>query len=248
MARIYWTIEQGTAAWFKLRAGIPTASCFDQIITPKTLKPSEQRRKYACRLIAERLLSWQAEDLNTIRHIEEGRANEPLAMGQLAVLTGQNSERVGFITSNDGRFGASPDRAIGGNPKIAGGIEEGSLSITIEAKCPTVPKQMEYLLLGDNEAYRCQRQGHIYVAEADKAIFYSFNPRMPEHFVEDARDDAFIAKLADCLERFHDELSEMLDRARSLGTWEAYAEMLTPVEAERGEAMADLSDWIEGSV
>jgi hypothetical protein len=245
MPRIYWKIEQGTAAWFQLRAGIPTASCFAQIMTPKTLKPSEQRHRYACRLIAERLLNWQAESLDTIRHIEEGRANEPLAMGQLAVLTGAAIHKVGFITTDDGRFGASPDRAIGGNPSLD--IEEGSLPVVVETKCPTIPKQMEYLLMGDNADYRCQRQGQLYVAEADKAIFYSFNPRMPEYLIEDGRDDEFIAKLADCLERFHDELSEMMDRARSLGTWEAYAAMVTPAEAEHGELahdpVSEAEDW-----
>lgn len=233
MSKIYWKVTQGSAEWFRLRSGVPTASCFDQVMTPKTLKPSEARKKYACRLIAERLLNWQAESLETIRHIEEGRANEPLAIGQLNVLTGARSERVGFVTTNDGRFGASPDRAIGGHPNVS--VEDGSLSVVIEAKCPTVPKQMEYLLLGDNDAYRCQQQGQLYVAEADKAIFFSFNPRMPEHFVEDGRDEDFIAKLADCLERFHDELSEMMERARQLGTWEAYEMVTTPAEAEHGD-------------
>lgn len=233
MAKIYWSVVQGSAQWFALRSGVPTASLFHKVMTPKTFKPSEQRRAYQCQLIAEKLLNWQAESLDTIRHIEEGRANEPLAMGQLNVLTGTRSDKVGFVTSNDGRFGASPDRAIGGNPRVD--VEEGSLSVVIEAKSPTVPKQMEYLLLGDNDAYRCQRQGQLYVAEADKAIFFSFNPRMPEYFVEDGRDEPFIRKLADCLERFHDELLEMTERAVSLGSWEAFPAIAAPAEAEHAD-------------
>lgn len=252
MSIIYWTVPQGSTAWFNLRAGVPTASRFSDIMTPKTMKPAEARWKYACRLIAEKLLNWQAESLDMIRHIEEGRANEPLAIGQLNVLTGTVSQKVGFVTSNDGRFGASPDRAMGGNPKIAGGIEEGSLQTVIETKCPTIPKQMEYLLLGDDGAYRCQRQGQLLVAEADKAIFFSFNPQMPEHLVEDGRDEAFLVKLSDCLERFHDELSEMTERAKSLGTWEAYASIMTPATAELGGAMRqapdDLADFLDRDI
>jgi hypothetical protein len=33
--KIHAHIEQGSADWFKLRLGIPTASCFDLIVTPK---------------------------------------------------------------------------------------------------------------------------------------------------------------------------------------------------------------------
>ena len=38
---------QGTPDWFEARRGIPTASRFDMILTPKTGKPSAQRVLFA---------------------------------------------------------------------------------------------------------------------------------------------------------------------------------------------------------
>lgn len=255
MPRIYWKLEQGTADWYRVRMGIPTASEFDQIITPSKGDLSASRKKYACQLIAERLLKWQADSLEKIKHVADGKAHEPLAIGQLHALTEISTHRIGFVTTDDGRFGASPDRAIGGNPAIPGGVENGTLGITIEAKCPTIPKQIEYLLLGHGPAYRCQVQGQLYVAQADKAIFFSFNEHTPEYMVETGRDEPFIRKIADGLEQFSDELEEMTERARSLGVWQAFAEIRTPVDNEYGhqlrtapmETAEELAALVEGA-
>jgi hypothetical protein len=229
MPRFYWDVEQGTAAWFKLRAGIPTASEFDKVITPKKGELAAARLKYACRLIAERLLNWQAESLETIKHIEAGKANEPFAVAALEEICEIETHRVGFITSDDGRFGASPDRVLGINASRDG------VAGVLEVKSPTIVKQFEYLLLGHDDAYRCQVQGQLYVAQADKAIFYAHNPRMPHHLVESGRDEPFIRKLADGLEQFSDELEEMTERAVSLGSYQAFAEMVAPVDREYQE-------------
>ena len=41
MARFYWDLQQGSAAWFAARSGIPTASEFASIITPKKMEMAE---------------------------------------------------------------------------------------------------------------------------------------------------------------------------------------------------------------
>lgn len=242
MARIYWQVQQGAPDWFRLRAGIPTASAFDQIVTPKKGEPAAARYKYACRLIAERLLRWQADSLDQIEHIEDGRRNEPFAVAQLQAVAGIETHRVGFVTTSDGRFGASPDRAIGGTPALA--VEDGSLSCTVEVKSPSIPRQFEYCLLGQGDAYRCQVQGQLYVAEADKAIWYSYHPRMPACHVETGRDEDFIAKLRDGLERFSDELEEMTERAKGLGAFQAFAEIAAPAAVAYSEDLAEaIEPW-----
>jgi len=228
MARFYWDLQQGSAQWFALRSGIPTASEFASIITPAKMQMAEARHKYACRLIAEKLMNWQAESLEAVRHIEEGRENEPLAVAQLEFTTGLETRPLGFATTDDGRFGASPDRAA----DVAADMS--SIGTTIEVKSPQIPTQMQYLLLGHNEAYRCQVQGQLFVAEADKAIFYAYNPRMPAYTVESGRDEPFIAKLRDALERFSDELAGYLERAKSLGMFQAFPQVMTPADAEMG--------------
>jgi YqaJ-like viral recombinase domain len=205
-------MPQGSPAWHRFRAGIPTASEFDQILTPKTQKLAEARHKYACRIIAGRLMDWQAASLDNISHIRDGKENEPFAIQQLELANDITTQAVGIITTNCGRFGASPDRVV---------MVGDTVGITIEAKCPTVPKQFEYLLLGHDEAYRTQCQGQLHVAEADKAIFYSYHPGMPAYMVETGRDEPFIKKLNDALEQFSDELEALMERAKALGFFQA---------------------------
>lgn len=231
MPQISWSVQQGTLEWYALRSGIPTASEFHHILTPKKMQISEARRGYQCRLIAERLLDWQADSLDKIKHIEEGKLNEPFAVAQLETIFDIETEKVGFIRSDDGRFGASPDRVT----EIS--QDRASVGTVIECKAPSIPKQIEYLLLGHDDAYRCQVQGQLWVSCADRAIFYAYSPRTPAYKVETGRDEAFIKKLIDACEQFSDELEEMTLRARSLGEFQRYAALVTPAEAERGPAL-----------
>lgn len=221
--------------WYKLRAGIPTASEMSQILTPAKLQLSTARHKYACRIIAGRLLNWQADSLDKIQHIADGRALEPLAIAQMELTYDIETKPVGFVTTSDGRFGASPDRVVMAGERI---------NTTCEAKAPTIPVQMERLLFGHGNDYAIQVAGQLFVCEADKAIFYSFNPRMPPYMVETGRDEAMIRKLSDALEQFDDELSALEEKARGLGLFQAFAEVLPPTDIEQGQAWEG-SDAVE---
>ena len=57
---VHADIAQGTPEWLALRLGIPTASCFDQIITTGGKKgepkASTQAEKYMYTLLAERMM------------------------------------------------------------------------------------------------------------------------------------------------------------------------------------------------
>ena len=218
-------VKQGEPEWYSLRATIPTASNFDSIITPKTMKPSEKRHNYACQIIAGRLMNWQAESLDNIRHIAAGKENEPLAVGQLEAVFDIKTIPVGFVSTSDGRFGASPDRLVMSGNRI---------DTTVEVKAPTIPVQFRRLLLDDADDYRCQRQGQLWVAEADKAIFYSFVPGMPPYMVENGRDEKFITALASAMEEFSHYLEILTEKAKSLGGYEAFAALVTPAEAAYG--------------
>jgi YqaJ-like viral recombinase domain len=255
MPKIYFDVEQQSAAWFKLHAGVPTASHFSEIITPARMEMSASRKKYACRIIASRLLNWQPDSLDKIRHIEDGNRNEPFAAAQLELIREVETRRVGFVTTSDGRFGASPDRVV---------MRGDAIGISIELKCPTIPVQMEYLLgerlaqmepkSREMEVYKCQRQGQLYVTDAEEAIFYSYNERMPACYVRSNRDDKFISALQPALDRFHAELEELTEIAQRLGTYQAFAEIAMPAEVEFAEGLRkapmetaeSLADFIEG--
>ena len=144
-----------------------------------------------------------------------------------------STESVGFVTTDDGRFGCSPDRVGQVAP------DRSHIGVVLEAKCPTVPVQMERLLFGDQDAYRCQRLGHLLVTEADKAYFVSYNPRMPLYMVETGRDEPFIGKIKAALEQFSDELEALTEKARSLGVFQEFAEVVTPAERD----LAGELDW-----
>jgi hypothetical protein len=246
MPLIDWDVKQGSIGWHLLRAGIPTASEFHHIITPKQGKLSESRKPYQCRLLAERLLNWQADSLDKIGHIEDGKINEPFAVAQLEEIREIETTRVGFIRTDDGRFGASPDRVTGIS------ADRRHVGTVIEAKAPTIPKQFEYLFFGHEDAYRCQVQGQLYVAEADKALFYAYNPRTPAYLFETGRDEDFIRKLRDALNQFSDELEDMTERARHLGAFQAFPRLMLPVEAEhdaerfRPPTDAEIQNLIDG--
>src|SRR5580692_5011962 len=110
VAKFFWELPQGSSAWYAERSGIPTASMFDQVLTPKRMELSASRKKYAARLIAERLLNWQSDSLDKIQHIADGKANEHYAVGSLEDIYDIKTTPIGFATTDDGRFGASPDR------------------------------------------------------------------------------------------------------------------------------------------
>lgn len=233
-------VDQGSASWFALRAKIPTASEFHRVMTPARRKPAEARWKYAIEIIAARLLNWQKESLDNIEHIEAGKASEPLAVAQLEFSTGIKTRPVGFLTTDDGRFGASPDRLT-----VPTGLG------TIEIKCPTVPTHLGYLYYGHDDAYRCQVQGQLLVAEADKATFYSYHERMPPYMSESGRDTIFMTDLFASLEQFSDELLGMEERARTLGLFQKYDEISPPIDlvadavASKADADAELEAWLD---
>jgi hypothetical protein len=236
MPKLYWDVEQGSADWSKLRTVIPTASRFDDVMTPMKMEMAAGRKKYACQIVAARMLSWQPDSLEKIKYVEDGKRNEPFAVAQLELVREVDTKKIGFVTTNDGRFGASPDRVVMGGDAIA---------LTVEVKCPSIPEQFEYLLAEKlatmkpvtqvGTPYKCQRQGQLLIAEAEEAIFYSYNERMPACYVRSYRDEPFIKRLNEALQQFHEELEELTDFAKRLGSYQEFVKMVTPAEATYGD-------------
>lgn len=231
--------EQGTAEWFALRRGIPTASEFSKIITPAKGQLSEQWRKYAARLIWEKLMHTTTQSLAGIEHIEDGKRLEPAAVAQFEFTYEVQTKRVGFVTTDDGMVGASPDRFI-----------VGPSTRTLEVKSPTGPIHLGYMLFGHEAAYRPQIQGQLWVCEAEEGVFYSYAERAPAYVIETRRDDEYISKLEAAMREFNENLVRCTEKAHSLGVFQAFDEAVTPVDAEYGEAvrlvpeLAALDDFI----
>lgn len=211
--KIYLDVEQGSDAWKALRLGIPTASSFNKIVTKKKAELSAQAADYALRLVAERLLNMTASESFEGPWLERGKELEPMAVRQYEFQREVVTVPVGFITTDDGRIGCSPDRLVA----------EKTARVALEVKCPSQHVHLGYLLDGVNEDYRPQVMGQLFVAELDRADLYSFHPQMPAALIHTPRDEDYIAKLRDALARFVDLLDDMHRRALAIGAFQPMA-------------------------
>lgn len=183
-------VDQGSEAWERLRIGIPTSSSADKIITPEG-KPSKQWEKYAYFLIAERFLDRKINTY-TSAAMENGKIVEEDAANDYELQTGNEAKIVGFITTDDGSIGCSPDRSVG---------DDGLL----EVKCPMPQTQMEYLITGQiDKAYKPQLQMQLFVSGRQWVDIISFNPELPRSIIRVGRDEAYIACLAKLLADFNE--------------------------------------------
>lgn len=199
-------VAQGTPAWMKLRAGIPTASCFDQIVT-KTGELSKSSRGYLHHLLAERILHMPIDGFKSSA-MEHGNEYEDRAIGGYELQTSWETYRVGFVTTDDGRIGCSPDRFIIGN-------DYGM----VEAKAPTPKVHVGYLLAeaGASDEYKVQLQGQLWVCERDWVDIVSHCPGMPDAVFRVNRDEEFIGKLCAAVMAFSDRLESLTETFRERG-------------------------------
>lgn len=216
---IIHTCEQGSEAWFALRVGKPTASEFKKIITPGG-KFSTQSRDYAIRLVTERLLNRSLETLTATEWMARGTELEPEAARAYEFREDTETIPVGFVSTDDGLIGCSPDRLIG---------DAGLLEI----KCPAPATHVGYLVDGPGNDYRPQVQGQLFVSERDFVDFWSYSPEMPGVLIRTVRDEPYIRLLAAALDQFLDVRDEILERARAAGYFAERARILTAIDDQR---------------
>jgi hypothetical protein len=184
--------EQLSEQWWRVRRGVPTASRFDSILTPKTMKPAAAQQEYIHELIADTVRLSPVWTTNLGRpmtpEMQFGVDTEPEARAWYEMERGLEARRVGFITTDDGRFGCSPD----------GLTEEGG----VEIKCPSLKTQVRYLLEGGlPPEYRCQLHGTLIVTGRPWWDFCSYATGLPALLVR-VEPDAFTEALAAELDRF----------------------------------------------
>jgi hypothetical protein len=198
-------------------------------VTPKG-EPSKQAVKYLYRLIAERLLYETMDDeIGYVKWVALGKEREPQAVAAFQFANDVMLEPGGFLTTDDGRLGASPDRLFKGHRE------------SIEIKCPAAWTQIGYLLDGPGDDYRPQVMGHLLVGEGqlDSVHFYSWHPQTPPVHTCFLPDRAYLGVLRSALSSFCDALDVMTERARSLGAYAVVRRVETPAEVayQRDEDM-----------
>jgi hypothetical protein len=200
--------DQGSEEWFEARRGIPTASCFDKVLTKprKGESVSLTRRRYL-RDLAGEIITGKPMESYSNWHMERGKGMEPEARELYAFAHDAELTQVGFIRTQTGLLsaGCSPDSLIGND-----GLLE------IKTKLPA-------LLIECIEAdqfppeHKAQCQGALLVTGRDWIDLVAYWPGMPLFVKRAYRDEEYIKNLSGELCRFSDDLDELVDRIRRYG-------------------------------
>lgn len=194
---------QNSPEWFAARCGIPTASEFGTVMAKGEGKT---RRTYMMKLAGEIITGEPIEGFSNA-HMERGHAMEADARELYSFMNDVEPELVGFI--RNGQKGASPDCLVGKN-----GLGE------FKSKLPHI---LIELLLKDQfpPEHKAQCQGALWVAEREWIDITCYWPKMPPFIKRADRDEEYIKNLSGEIDRFNDELAEMVERVRSYGQKEA---------------------------
>ena len=206
--------EQGSLEWVGARLGIPTASQFHRIITPKG-RLSLQRKPYLAELIAERALG---EPMGSLERgaldgkatvtgwMERGKTLEDQARQYYELVTDTTVEKVGFVWPDESKsVGASPDALVGSDGLL-------------EIKCPSAPRHL--LNLASESAprtYWMQVQGQLWVCKRRWCDLLSYCPGLPESLHRAEMDEEIQTALDEHIPVFVRELRETEDRLRDMG-------------------------------
>jgi len=181
-------VDQGSEEWFAARCGIPTASCFDKIIT-STGKSSTQNKGYCNKLVAEYFMGDKI-NVEQSEWMSRGVELEPEARDYYEFQTDIEMSEVGLVYKNDRKMvSCSPDGLSG---------ERG-----LEIKCPAPHTHVEYLLADKLPAkYVAQVQGSMWVTGLKQWDFLSYHPDLPPLLLTVDADDVFHAALDELMKIF----------------------------------------------
>ena len=187
-------VKQGSVEWQRARMGMPTASQFHRILTPKTRKTASGAKSYLCELLAERLLGHPING-GTTDFMLRGSALEAHAVSGYAFTHDVEPKEVGFCLADGRRYGASPDRLVG---------EYGGLDI----KCLAAHNHVSALLGYDDDAYDMQAHGCMLVTGRQWWDVVYSNPDLPARERRVECDFELLKTLSDAVETFCDALDE----------------------------------------
>lgn len=193
------TFAQGSPEWFSARAGIPTASNFDKIVT-STGAPSKSAQTYMYQLAGESLAGVKTETFKNAA-MERGSEMEAEARQMLEIIYGKILQ-VGLCYYDDKKeFACSPDGLGDGISSQLGGYE---------IKCPLIHTHVKYLLEKRLPVeYVQQVQGSMLVTGLDQWIFCSYYPGLKPLILTIDRDAKFISLLKVELFNFLHRLDEI---------------------------------------
>lgn len=167
---VFLQCRQRSDEWYAARLGIPTASCFNKLVTSEG-KPRKGAtpERYISELVYERLFEPMGGGVETWA-MRRGTELEPHARAWYELATGLTAEPGGFVFGDDSRmWGCSPDGLIDGGK---GGVE---------IKCP-LGAGFAAAVTGElDEDYYLQAQGEMWVCGAEwwDIVIYTEEQKFP---------------------------------------------------------------------
>lgn len=183
-------VSQKTLDWMMLHVGIPTASGLHNIVTPEfEIRKGEMPRSYMHLKLAEAWLKRPVLELSTFS-IEQGEIVETEARPFFELETDQKVREVGFLTTDDGLFGCSPDGLIGDD-------------CGLEIKCPSAQVHVKYLVNGMlPKEYAAQVHGSMFVTGFPSWKFLSYRRNFPPLIITVKRDEEIMEQIGKALKEF----------------------------------------------
>ncbi len=180
-------ILQLSPEWFALKAGVPSSSDFNKIITTKGDR-SDSRKNYLYQLAGEKIIGHRNESYVSYA-MKRGIVLEPEARALYSFIKEVDVETVTIVFNESRNQACSPDGLM---------HKKG-----LEIKCPELHTHVKYLLSGKlPTTYFQQVQGSMYITGFDSWDFMSYYPGIDPLIIEVERDDKFIDKLTEEMESF----------------------------------------------
>lgn len=195
--------QQGSAEWFQVKLGVPSASNAHKIVAKVG---TATRETYMSELVAQ-VATGIMPELNGLSALEWGKDNEDGARSSYEFATGDTAIEVPFVFKDDTfRVGMSPDFLIEGKPKSA------------EIKCPfNSANYVQFLCMDKIKSewdWQCNYQ--MWTLESDELDFCQFDPRMKKNPIKIMTVEKDLKKqktLDDAVPQFIADLDKMLAKA-----------------------------------
>lgn len=202
-------LTQGSPEWLAMRKGRPTASRFGDIVTAAKGDLSKSAKGYALELVGECFVP-DYEYGQPTWSMQRGTTLEPDARTLFATQygsAGQEVREVGFVLSDDGVCGCSPDGLIWDVAKAA-------YVAGVEIKCPSPKVHIGWLLDGSlPDEHKQQVHGSMAVTGLSHWHFVSYFPGLPLFHLVIHRDD-YTAKMETALAAFVADYKKLLATAK----------------------------------
>ncbi len=201
--------------------GIPTASELGNLLTPEfELRKGEMPKSFVYNKVAE---AWSGKPLITTGswNTEQGEILEGEARPWFELEYEKRVRQVGFITTDDGRFGCSPDGLIEESEECyhvdSLGFCPFSEGCGLEIKSPAAHTHVKYLVNGAlPKEYACQVMGSMFATGFKKWIFVSYRRGFPALVLEIYRDEKAMSMIRAAINQFHGDFDRAMTRITNI--------------------------------